>query len=79
MSKEVCLGNKMEKEEVSGMTALVRFLPLMVFLAVASGLLYVFLAGIGPDWLRVIIMFVLVSAVLVIAAMGWREHWKDMH
>jgi hypothetical protein len=52
-------------------------MPLAIFLAVTGGLCYVFIKGIGPDWLRVIIMFVLIGTVLVIATIGMRQHWKD--
>jgi len=58
--------------------SLAGFLPLIIFLAVTGSLLYVVLTGIGPDWLRAIIALGLVGTVLVIAAVGWREHWKDI-
>ena len=53
-------------------------LPLVIFLTVIGTLLYVLLNGIGPEWLRVIIMFVLVGAVLVIAGIGLRAHLRDL-
>jgi len=70
----------MEEEDVvnSPVELLLRFLPLIIFLAVTGSLLYVVLTGIGPDWLRTIIALGLVGTVLVIAVVGWREHCKDM-
>ena len=53
------------------------FLPLVIFLAVVGVLSYVILAGIGPVWLRAVIMFVLVGTVLVIAGLGLRDHLRD--
>jgi predicted membrane metal-binding protein len=67
-----------EKEVKSAFVLFMRFLPLMIFLAIIGSLLYVVLTGIGPDWLRTIIALGLVGTVLVIAAVGWQEHWKDM-
>ena len=56
---------------------LIEVLPLVVFLAVMVALLYVFLNGIGPEWLRAIIMFVMVGAVLVVAGVGLRDWLRD--
>lgn len=55
----------------------IEILPLGVFLAVMGVPLYVFINGIGPDWLRLIIMFMLAGAVLVIAGIGLRDHLRD--
>lgn len=53
-------------------------LPLAVFLAVLGVLLYILLNGIGPEWLRVVIVFVLVGVVLCIVGIGLRGHLRDI-
>lgn len=57
----------------------IEVLPLAVLLAVMGVLLYVFINCIGPEWLRLIIVFLLVGAVLVITGIGLRGHLRDIN
>ena len=50
-----------DEEVKSALVLFLRFLPLIIFLAVVGCLLYAVLTGIGPEWLRVIITMGLVS------------------